>query len=1084
VQLLTSFSCYSFCDEKKKKKKDKKDKKENQSIALGMTSSALFALLCCWCLQLASVALGRPMQFELLPYDPVANTSAQVVSGSARFTVLTDHVIRLEYASNGKFEDRATVAVVNRLLPVPQFATSQSGSQLTITTNALQLKYSVGSAFSASTLQVTSLKKAFAPWGFSTAQSPRNLLGTIRSLDLLGVNPLNCSYWVGQTVNGESLHCEWALMSRDGWAVVDDSTNWGMDQNDWWQSPNTDQVDLYFFGHGLDYKQAVFDYSLIGGKSAMVPRYAAGIAWTRWYDLDNRGVADVVDAYKGWQMPLDTFILDMDWHTKQGWGGYSFDRRLFPEPSDTLVGLLKEHYNLAVAVNLHDDDGIRPSEDTYAAMCYALGYDANLQQTIPFQLTNRSYALALEDITLGDIERQGVDFMWIDWQQGGSQGGCSGEKQNPTIWLQKLRATDAIRRGQPQRGIVLSRFGGLGAHRYQVGFSGDVVAVQWNTLAYQPYFSYTGANVLYSYWSHDIVGAWSHDHELHTRWIQWGSVSGHFRTHDRGMSAGDCANSVPESCAHVAPWNAPPANVWANRLAMQRRAALVPYIYNAARAAYDTGIGLIYPMYYEWPQCDDAYRGTIDGDFAQYFYGADMISAPVVTPADNVTALSTKQIWLPPGAWYDVVAGSLIQSPTPCGQTITRHYSLEDQPMFVRGGAIVPRRLLTSQLLGTARSAYDALEFTVYPGGCGSLSLYEDDAETTAYARGDFSEQAVRCTQSNAAQVSITIDAAQANGAYSPPSQRRVIVRFPLTAIAQQVLVDGNSVSWARFANGGGALSWHYDARDMSVVVDCGSLSTGAQHTVSLVLVKLPQSSFLDGVSGLMNRAIIGKASLDFARDTPGSAGTKSGSLMELASASETLSAHWWNVTGFTASIAYIRSLVPAAITELQQREPYPIDGLVQLYSASRQDNLLCGTQACISTNLPAVGYTRLRVEGYQPDPSWPGVQAINDWWSAANQDNYATDQSGNIPSGYVTAVFADGVTFASQQPNTVPLRLFWSAARTDFLTVASSAGLAYAAQNNYVDMNHTVGWVLTKPWRTSDVDERRWNFALALLRS
>jgi hypothetical protein len=715
-------------------------------------------------------------------------------------------------------------------------------------------------------------------------------------------------------------------------------------------------------------------------------------------------------------------------------------------------------------------------------MCQALGYDPSQQQTIPFLLTNRSYALALEDITLGNIERQGVDFMWIDWQQGGSQGGCTGEKQNPTIWLQKLRATDAIRRGEAERGIVLSRFGGLGAHRYQVGFSGDVVAVQWNTLAYQPYFSYTGANVLYSYWSHDIVGAWSHDHELHTRWIQWGSVSGHFRTHDRGMSAGGCANNDPESCAHVAPWNAPPANVWANRLAMQRRAALVPYIYNAARAAFDTGIGLVYPMYYEWPQCDEAYRGTINGDFAQYYFGSDIISAPVVTPADNITALSTKQIWLPPGAWYDTVAGTLVQSPSPCGQTITRHYALEDQPMFVRGGAIVPRRILSDNLLGTARSAYDALEFTVYPGGCGSTSLYEDDAETTGYATGSWASQSVRCTQSSATQVSVTIDASQSNGAFVAPATRRVIVRFPMTAIAQQVTVDGNNLSWARFK--GGAASWHYDARDMSVVVDCGVLSTTAAHVVALVLVKVPQSGFLDGVSGAMNRAIVGKASLDFARDTPGSAGVKSGKLMELASASDHLSANWWNVTGFTAAIGYIRSLVPDAIIELQQREPFPIDGLVQLFSAQREDNLLCGTQACISTNLPAVGYTRLRIEGYQPDPTWGGVQSLNDWWSQANLDNYATDASGNIPSGYVPAVFANGVTFASQQPGTVPLRLFWSAARTDFLTVASAAGLTYAAQNNYVDMNHTVGWVLAKPWRTSDADERRWNFALALLQS
>jgi alpha-glucosidase (family GH31 glycosyl hydrolase) len=71
------------------------------------------------------------------------------------------------------------------------------------------------------------------------------------------------------------------LISRDGWATFDDATRnqYGWDNEDWWQSPNTDDIDLYFFGHGYEYKQALTDYQAIGGKTAMVPRYAHGI----WY---------------------------------------------------------------------------------------------------------------------------------------------------------------------------------------------------------------------------------------------------------------------------------------------------------------------------------------------------------------------------------------------------------------------------------------------------------------------------------------------------------------------------------------------------------------------------------------------------------------------------------------------------------------------------------------------------------------------------------------------------------------------------------------------------------------------------------
>jgi len=48
----------------------------------------------------------------------------------------------------------------------------------------------------------------------------------------------------------------------------------------------------------------------------------------------------------------------------------------------------------------------------------------------------------------------------------------------PTIQLNRLRVTAPKRRGSDTRGMVLARWGGLGNHRYQVGFSGDVDLVR------------------------------------------------------------------------------------------------------------------------------------------------------------------------------------------------------------------------------------------------------------------------------------------------------------------------------------------------------------------------------------------------------------------------------------------------------------------------------------------------------------------------------------------------------------------------------------------------------------------------------
>jgi alpha-glucosidase (family GH31 glycosyl hydrolase) len=65
------------------------------------------------------------------------------------------------------------------------------------------------------------------------------------------------------------------------------------------------------FGYGSDYKGALFDFTQIAGKIAMVPRYASGIWWTRWYDLNSADIVKVVSDFESRSIPLDVFILDM-----------------------------------------------------------------------------------------------------------------------------------------------------------------------------------------------------------------------------------------------------------------------------------------------------------------------------------------------------------------------------------------------------------------------------------------------------------------------------------------------------------------------------------------------------------------------------------------------------------------------------------------------------------------------------------------------------------------------------------------------------------------------------------------------------
>ena len=129
------------------------------------------------------VAVVLLPSFVLAENNPKADEKAQVVVGNARFTVLTPQMIRMEWAEDGKFEDRASLTFVNRKLDVPPFKVKQTKSKVTISTSNVTLTYTKGAKFSAENLKAEILvagKKVVWHYGDKDTQ---NLMGTTRTLD-------------------------------------------------------------------------------------------------------------------------------------------------------------------------------------------------------------------------------------------------------------------------------------------------------------------------------------------------------------------------------------------------------------------------------------------------------------------------------------------------------------------------------------------------------------------------------------------------------------------------------------------------------------------------------------------------------------------------------------------------------------------------------------------------------------------------------------------------------------------------------------------------------------------------------------
>ena len=228
--------------------------------------------------------------------DPSADPRAVVTCGNARFTVLTPELLRIEYSPAGRFEDRATFTVINRRLSVPEFSTSDDGTFLYISTGCLKLKYRKGTDPRTVPASPANLTVNIDNGGVSTVwypgkPDPLNLKGTCRTLD-------------GLTDASRRSELENGLVSRSGWAVVDDS--WSATRPDggrsyalvddadmgyqWWcERADAQAMDVYLFGYGHNYKQAVSDYTRISGDIPLPPDYVFGYWYSKYasYSADD-----------------------------------------------------------------------------------------------------------------------------------------------------------------------------------------------------------------------------------------------------------------------------------------------------------------------------------------------------------------------------------------------------------------------------------------------------------------------------------------------------------------------------------------------------------------------------------------------------------------------------------------------------------------------------------------------------------------------------------------------------------------------------------------------------------------------------
>jgi alpha-glucosidase (family GH31 glycosyl hydrolase) len=316
---------------------------------------------------------------------------------------------------------------------------------------------------------------------------------------------------------------------------------------------------------------------------------------------------------------------------------------------------------------------------------------------IYFDLSNQKQADVFMRELHGPLMNAGVDFWWVD----GGSGALDMPGLNKQLWTNKV-FYDFSQQQSGKRAFILGRYGDWGSERYPGYFTGDTYS-QWPVLAYEVAFTARGGNVLVPYISHDIGGFHGAkiDFDLYARWIEFGAFSPILRMHS--------AHANPREGNMRMPWVYGDEGVALMKKYFTLRTQLIPYLYTYTWLAHRDATPLLRPLYLSYPQLEEAYQHS-----HEYLLGDEMLVAPIVTPSGDET------IYLPPGEWLDFFTGKHHAG----ARTFTAHFAVDETPVFVRDGAIIPEQPPSQY---SDAHPMDTVLLHIYGSGPGHFDLYEDD---------------------------------------------------------------------------------------------------------------------------------------------------------------------------------------------------------------------------------------------------------------------------------------------------------------------------------------------------------------------
>jgi len=550
----------------------------------------------------------------------------------------------------------------------------------------------------------------------------------------------------------------------------------------------------YYFFYGPDPKKVLQEYTALVGRSALPPLWTLGYQQCRYSYYPESRAREIVSTLRQKKIPVDSIYFDIDF--QQGNAPFTVNREYFPHFEQMIADFRAQNVHTILITDLHikkdPDHGYIPYDSGVKNDVFIKNPDGStyVGAVWPGESVFPDFTLTrVRDWWGGlyrDFVKMGAAGFWNDMNEPAIF--LRADKTMPldtrhrlddgtvldhraihnVLGMQNARATyEGLRKLQPnERPFVLTRAAYAGAQRYAATWTGDNSST-WTHLGMSTPTLLSMGLSGYPLVGDDIGGfAGSPPADLLTRWFEVGAFNPIYRDH------------TSKGTLDQEPWVHGPVHEAIRRKFIELRYQLMPYLYSRIEEAVRTGVPLMRPVFLEYPQSTEFYDDDRD-----FLFGRDFFLAPVVTEK-----LDAELIHLPPGDWYNFWTSQKHNQK----EVISLHPKLDEMPLYVRAGAIVPMQPLVQS---TEEKPVGPFELRVYPGPDCSGSLYQDDGHTFAYEKDEVLRIDYSCEVS--AQ-SIVISAVTKTGKYQPWWNTTQVQIFGLAASPRELQLNNTATkSWA-----------------------------------------------------------------------------------------------------------------------------------------------------------------------------------------------------------------------------------------------------------------------------------------------